>query len=390
MQPRSLIALPRGLAVTAAVLAAAGATAAGAGAKTLYVADTGNNANPCTSVHPCKTIGRGVGVAKPGDTVMVAKGTYHQDIQIRKRIHVVGVGHPVDNAKGRDNGFVVQGAKAAGATVSGFIVKNAAFEGILVKKTSHVTIAHNTVVHNDQGLKAAKPTGECAPQGTTPGDCGEAIHLISATSSKVTGNVIKGNAGGILLTDEFGPTTHNLISHNKASNNVLDCGITIAGHNPKGGVNNNTITHNTANGNGIKGEGAGILLAAGAPGDSVANNLVEGNTANNNGLAGITVHSHFFGPNVPVGNLNGNRIINNKVSHDGLSDKSEAEFGETDGKTSVSVGILVGSDVAKLSGIVISGNKVSNVHFGIYTKNAPTVKPSANKFSHVAVPVKQS
>jgi parallel beta-helix repeat protein len=390
MQPRGLIALLRAMTVTVVVLAAAAATAGAAGAKTLYVADTGNNANPCSSTHPCKTIGRAVGVAKVGDTVMVEKGTYHQDITIGKRIHVIGLGHPVDNVKGRDNGFVVQGAKAAGASVSGFIVKNAAFEGIVVKQTSHVTIANNTVVDNDQGLKASKPIGECAPNGGGPGDCGEGIHLMSVTSSKVTGNVVKNNAGGILLTDEFGPTKHNLISRNRSLNNVLDCGITIAGHNPTGGVSNNTIINNTANGNGTKGEGAGILLAAGAPGDSVANNLIAGNTANNNGLAGITIHSHSFGPTAPAGNLNGNRIINNKVSHDGLDDKSEAEFGATNGKTSVTVGILVGSDTAKLSGIVISRNKISNVHYGIYTKNSPTIKKSANKFSHVAVPLKQS
>ncbi len=389
MRVRALTVGPRALALAIAVTAVAGAAASAASAKTLYVADTGNNANPCTAAHPCKTIGRGVGVAKAGDTVVVEKGTYHQDVLVGKRIHLVGVGHPVDNVRGRDNGFVVQGSPAAGASVTGFIVKNAAFEGIVVEKTSHVTIANNTVVDNDQGLKASKPIGECAPNGGGPGDCGEGIHLMSASFSQITGNTVKSNAGGILITDEFGPTVHNVISHNQALNNVLDCGITVAGHNPKGGITNNTIINNTANGNGTKGEGAGILLAAGAPGDSVANNLIAGNTANNNGIAGITIHSHSFGPNVPTGNLNGNRIINNKVSHDGLADKSEAEFGENDGKTSVTVGILVGSSVTKLQGIVIAGNRISNVHYGIYTQNAPTIKKSANKFSHVAVPVKQ-
>jgi parallel beta-helix repeat protein len=390
MRSRRFIAVPRALALAVAVAAAAGATASAAGARTLYVADTGNNANPCAVAHPCKTIGRAVGVAKPGDTIMVEKGTYHQDVLIGKTLHLVGVGHPVDNARGRDNGFVVQGPKAAGTTISGFIVKNAAFEGIVVKKTSHVTIQNNLVTGNDQGLKATKPVGECAPNGGGPGDCGEGIHLISAKFTNVIGNVVKNNAGGILLTDEFGPATHNLISRNSALNNVLDCGITVAGHNPKGGgITNNAIINNIANGNGTKGEGAGILLAAGAPGDAVANNLIAGNTANNNGIAGITIHSHSFGPNVPPGNLNGNRITNNKLSHDGVADKSEAEFGENDGKTSVTVGILVGSDPVKLKGIVIRGNRISNTHYGIYTKNVPPIKKSANKFNHVAVPLKQ-
>jgi parallel beta-helix repeat protein len=370
--------------------------AAAASAKTLFVSDKGNNANPCTASHPCKTIGRAVGVAKPGDTVIVEKGIYHQDVLIGKRLRLIGVGHPVDNARGRDNGFVVQGAKASGSVIAGFIVKNAAFEGIVVKETSHVFISGNTVINNDQGVKATKPIGECAPSGEIPGDCGEGLHLVSATFTQVTGNTVKDNTGGILLTDEFGPTAHNVIARNTVLNNVLDCGITIAGHSPnavKGGkpqpkaagIYSNLILHNTVNGNGIKGEGAGILLAAGGPGSAVYNNLVLNNTANNNGLAGVTLHSH-----APGQDLNGNKIIGNKVSHDGVADTSEAEFGENDGKSSVTVGILVGSGVTKLKGTVISRNRISNVHYGIYTKNVPPIKKKANTFHHVAVPLKQS
>jgi parallel beta-helix repeat protein len=382
--------------VGAAVAIAAAAMATAASARTLYVADTGNNANPCSASHPCKTIGRGVGVARPGDTIIVEKGTYHQDVLIGKTLHLIGAGHPVDNAKGRDNGFVVQGKKAAGTTISGFIVKNAAFEGIVVKKTSHVTIQNNTVVSNDQGVTATKPVGECAPNGEIPGDCGEGIHLMSASFTNVIGNVVKNNTGGILLTDEFGPTAHNLISRNRVLNNVLDCGITVAGHSgnavkngklqPKAaGIYSNVVINNIANGNGTKGEGAGILLAAGGPGSGVYNNLIANNTANNNGLAGVTLHSH-----TPGQDLNGNRITGNKVSHDGVADTSEAEFGENDGKSSVTVGILVGSGVTKLKGTTIAGNRISNTHYGIYTKNVPPIKKSSNHYSKVAVPLKQT
>ena len=112
---RNPIRMIQAAVVAATMLATVGAAATAASARTLYVSDTGNNANPCTAAHPCKTIGRGVGMAKPGDTIFVAKGTYHQDVLIGKRLHLVGVGHPVDNVRGRDNGFVVQGAKASGS-----------------------------------------------------------------------------------------------------------------------------------------------------------------------------------------------------------------------------------------------------------------------------------
>jgi parallel beta-helix repeat protein len=306
---------------------------------------------------------------------------------ITKGIRVAGVGRPVVAANGLDEGFFVAGRQSAGAVVSGFVVRGANFEGILVETTSRVTISNNAVQGNDQGRKAQKPVGECAPMGQVPGDCGEGVHLMSVTNSRVVGNQVNRNSGGILLTDELGPTAHNLISGNDVSHSPLDCGVTIAGHNsqalghPKtAGVYGNTIINNVANDVGTKGEGAGILIAAAVPGAAAYDNLVKNNVANDDGLAGVTLHSH-----TPAQDLNGNVIINNRLKHDGLDAGSEAEFGEN-GKT---VGILVGSGVTKLKGIVIAGNTIQNVHFGIYTKNAPKVNPRANTFKNVKVRIKQ-
>jgi parallel beta-helix repeat protein len=374
----------------AGVCAAAGSTAAAASARTLYVATTGNNANPCSAGHPCQTINRAVGVAHAGDTIDVSKGTYAQYVVITKKLRLIGLGHPVVDAKGRDNGFIVQGTGGAGTVISGFVVKNAAFEGILLKKTSGVTISGNTIRNNDQGTRASKPVGECAAHGQIPGDCGEGVHLMSVTDSKVTGNLVTGNTGGILLTDELGPTARNLVSKNQVVKNLYDCGITIAAHNPNGvsktgrrqpkvaGIYGNQILDNVSNNNGGKGEGAGILLATGAgPGSAVYNNLVQGNTANGNGLAGVSLHSH-----APGEDLNGNKILNNKLSNDGI--QPDPEYGEKGTN-----GILIGSAVTMLTGIVVKGNTISNTQFGIYTKNVPAISTKSNKFIKVAVPVKQ-
>jgi hypothetical protein len=285
---------------------------------------------------------------------------------------------------------LVTGPGASGTLVKGFVVRNATFEGILALKTSDVTIANNTVENNDRGVNSAHPTGECAPVGEIPGDCGEGLHLMSVTRSAVLNNLVQNNAGGILLTDEFGPTALNLISGNRALNNVLDCGITLAGHSTSAvsstgatepslaGVYSNLVSDNVANGDGTKGEGGGILLAAGGPGSAVYNNVVNGNTANGNGLAGVTLHSH-----APGQNLNGNVITNNNVSDDGL--EGDPDFGVTN-----TVGILVASAVTPLKGTEIANNTISNVHYGIWTKNVPTISPSANTFNNVAVPVTQT
>jgi Right handed beta helix region len=379
-----------------ALVAVLSANALAAG-KTLYVSPKGKDTGACTKSAPCKTIGHAVAAAKKGDTVSVASGTYREQVTITKDISVLGTGKSVVDATGKDNAFLVQGAGADGALVKGFVAEHATFEGILAMKTARVTIENNTVRNNNLGVKAAKPTGECAPVGLIPGDCGEGLHLMSVTHSVVSGNAVTANLGGILLTDELGPTAHNLISKNRVTNNQFDCGITVAGHNPnafaagkpqpsKGGIYGNTISANVANGNGTKGEGGGILLAGAAPGTAVYDNVVTSNTANGNGLAGVTLHSH-----APGQDLNGNKITSNKLSHDGLADTSEAEFGGPDfaKKPGQTVGILIASGATKLKGTVVSGNTISDTHFGIYTKNVPPIKKAANKFSHVTVAMKQ-
>jgi parallel beta-helix repeat protein len=315
-------------------------------------------------------------------------------VTLSKRIWLVGTNNPVIDARGKTNGVLITGGGAAGATVRGFKVQNANFEGILAQRTSSVTIARNTVQQNDQGLKSSHPTGECAAAGPIPGDCGEGVHLLSVTLASVSNNTVQDNAGGILLTDELGPTAFNVISGNKALNNVLDCGITLASHNVKAapggvpqpsaaGVYDNYIVNNTANGNGTKGEGGGILIAGPAPGTASYNNVVNGNTANDNGLAGITLHSH-----TPQQDFNGNVITNNRVSHDGISGNNGGP-GDSDFGVKNTVGILLGSTVDTLQGTVVANNTISNVFFGIWTMNVPKIN-TPNTFIGVTAPLTQT
>ena len=355
---------------------------------TLYVSPTGSNAGACTKKAPCKTIGVAVAKAAKGDTVKVERGTYDEQVTLTSDISLIGVHKPVIDATGQGNGVLIKGPGANGALVRGFVVKDATFEGILAVSAARLTIERNVVLDNDQGAKAAAPTGECAPAGGVPGDCGEGLHLMSVVRSVVSGNLVTDNDGGILLTDELGPTAHNVISRNRSLDNVFDCGITLAGHNTsafqngavepsKGGVYANTVTDNVADGNGTKGQGGGILLAGPGPGTAVYNNVVSHNTANDNGLAGVTLHSH-----APGQDLNGNRIVDNRLRNDGLT--PDSSFNETG-----TVGILVGS-AAPLTGTVITGNRISDTEFGIWTINVPKIRRAANGFHHVAVPLEQS
>jgi nitrous oxidase accessory protein NosD len=357
-------------------------------ARTLYVSPRGSDSGRCTSRRPCKTIGHAVAVAAAGDVVMVRRGTYNEQVTVAKRLRLIGVGHPTINATGEQNGIVITGPGSAHSMVRGFVVENAAQEGILAMRTAWVTVSTNVVRHNDLGAAAQHPTGECAPQGQVPGDCGEGVHLMTVAHSAVLGNRVTQNTGGILLTDELGPTYRNLVAANAVHENPFDCGITVAGHNSKAVVNGtvqprvagiyeNTIADNVSNRNGLRGEGAGVLLATAGPGTAVYSNVIRGNRAAGNNLAGITLHSH-----APGDDLNGNKIIGNSLRNDNVGGDPDAGDTET-------TGILIFSAATTLKGTVVRRNRIADTHFGIWTQNVPTIPTSANRFSNVAVPVFQ-
>jgi len=363
----SLASLSLGGAVAASLLAA-GSVAASV-PTTRYVATNGNDANACTWAAPCATIGHAVDVAAPGSTISVAAGTYHEQVFVTKRLSLVGHGAVVDASELLGgipplNGFgiigtgiLVAGPGASGSSVRGFKVEDAPAEGILVAMTTHVSVVGNEVMHNDVGATTAfDPLPfECAAQGEVPGDCGEAIHLLSTAFSRAVDNNVHDNVGGFLLTDEVGPNHNNLIANNISRDNKLDCGITLPSHNAdavgnpsKGGVYGNVIIHNVSEGNG----GAGVGMFAPFPGAASYNNVVIGNTLRDNGEAGVAIHSHTPGQNV-----SGNVIVGNRISGNGV----DPDFIDM----TTHVGIMLGS-VADRVNVTVSANWIANEDVGIY------------------------
>jgi nitrous oxidase accessory protein NosD len=362
----------------------------------LFVSPAGAAGASCSHKHPCKTIAEALAKATKGSTINVIGGEYDEEVVISQKLQLIGWHLPTINATGLRNGIKLAGAGSAWSLVKGFKVEHANEEGILALSTQHVKILHNEVRENDLGNKVAHPEGQCTPFGPVPGDCGEGVHLMGTTRSVVAKNLVIANAGGILLTDETGPTAHNVIADNDSIANIEDCGITLAGHNPeavspegkpqptKAGIYDNKIVHNVALADGILGGGAGILLASPVPGGGVYDNLVLDNSADESGLPGITLHSH-----APGQDLNGNKFIGNQLSANGSTGNGGKPGDEGTG-LEATAGIIIFSAVTHLEGIVVKGNKISKEHFGIWTKNAPVIPLAANTFSEVEVPLFQS
>jgi nitrous oxidase accessory protein NosD len=339
------------------------------GASSLAMAAT-RCVNPGGKFGCSSTISAAVAAASPGDTIRVSDGTYKEQVVITKSLSLVAVdkGQSIIDAKGLPNGIFVNGMAAAPSAgvadvlISGFKIRNANFEGILVANASDVTIVNNHVLDNNKSLDIATPACPDIPAFETneAEDCGEGVHLMAVDHSSVVRNEVEDNSGGILITDETGPSHHNLISGNSVHDNPYDCGITIASHGPATsviptaklpfGISNNTIAHNNSSHNGLQlpGAGAGVGIFAPFPGTTATANVVVDNDLHNNGLPGVTMHNHAAAPSpAPPVNLNDNLIVGNRISGNARD--------TADAQTSEPTGINVFS-VAPITGTVISQN----------------------------------
>jgi parallel beta-helix repeat protein len=322
-----------------------------------------------------KTIGDAVAAAADNDTINVGAGNYAEDVVIGRPLSLVGANYRavIIDATGLANGIYINGMDNPGLAnvmISGITVENANLEGILVANASTVTLSANRVMHNNLGLTAGAGGPSCANlpdwELNEAFDCGEGIHLTGVDHSVVANNVVENNAGGILLSDDTGPTWNNLVSGNLVDDNSFDCGITLASH-PSGeeglakpsktrsrpvrrssfggvGVNNNTIANNIANHNGTRGEGSGIGVFSAGPGGMVNGNVIINNRVRSNGIPGIAFHSH-----TPFDDLNDNMVVANQISSNG----ADLDDAATPGSTGINI-----FGVSPITGTIISQNMI--------------------------------
>jgi nitrous oxidase accessory protein NosD len=387
---------------------------------TLFVSPTASSSNVGRSCNSASysTIQSAVTAAVPGSTVIVCAGTYAEDVAIAQPLKLMGE-NAVINATGLNNGVMIS---ASHVTVEGFAVRGATGEGILATGAidpalvpagapagsttgvpiSDVTIMHDIVQGNDRGTPSSSYT-ECQASGGEPGDCGEGIHLMSVAYSKVSKNYVTGNSGGILLTDEFGPTHGNSIDHNLVSNNASDCGITLPSHNglavnpatlapapSLAGVYDNTVSENTILSNGLTGFGAGVVIAAPFPGSASYDNVIRHNLIEGNGISGVTLHSH-----APGAFVGGNRILSNTIGVNNLTGDTPLSPASGPGAAPIqyqadtqTTGILVWS-LATPTTVTIANNTILGDTIGIWLNPTVTAAGASanNRFYGVATPV---
>jgi hypothetical protein len=387
---------------------AASASAMWSGSKTLFVSPQGksNNAGTSCSSATFHSIKAAVKAAPAGSTVIVCGGTYHEQVVISKPLSLVGLRATIDEKNvtptftaGPETIFAAVIIVSSHVTVTGFTIQHAEGEGVLAAglngPVKDIVISKNAVVHNDLGggNPPQSPYFECAVNGQVPGDCGEGVHFAGGISySTIRDNFIAFNSGGVLLSDDIGPTDHNVVEGNVVTENASDCGITVPGHNPaalnsKGvpqpnvaGVFRNVIRNNVVTNNGLKGEGAGVLFANAGPGTASYDNLVQGNFISGNELAGVTMHAHTLGQG-QFEDLSGNVIVGNTIGRNNIGgDPLDSPLPPTDPHTT---GVLVFSGGAPVT-VTIARNIISDNFFGIWLSKAVTAAGlGSNSFFNV-------
>jgi parallel beta-helix repeat protein len=210
-------------------------------AKTLCVAPGG--AFGCYA-----TIQSAVNAASAGDVIDVTPGIYKEDVVIGKSLSLLALfsGTAIIDASTLSHGVYIDGFDnhgLANVEVAGFVIKNAENEGILIANTSFVTIRDTRLFGNNSGLTSGCP-GLPSYENNESFDCGEGIHLSAVDHSTIANNIVVKNSGGILVSDDTGPTHDNLISDNTVSGNPFDCGISLASHPSAAFVAG--IVHNTS------------------------------------------------------------------------------------------------------------------------------------------------
>jgi hypothetical protein len=360
--------------------------------------------------------------AAAGGTVVVCRGSYKEDVVISTPLVLAGQRGAVIHGSATANGECDQlgssgpgsapclagiTVKSGNVAVLGLTVTGAIGEGILVTGSlaghsiGHVVITRNRVIDNDTDGRPSlggSSYPQCNPHGEIPGDCGEGIHLMGVYDSVVSHNRVRGNSGGVLLSDELGPTHHNRIAHNFITRNRYDCGVTAPGHNPHAldasgnrqpwvaGVYANVIVRNRITGNGISDEGAGVLFANATAGTAAYDNLVTHNYIAGNEMAGVTLHAHTVAAG-KYEDLSGNRIVHNTFGPNNLGgdpDVFECAFSCRSHPLRQTTGVLVFGAVPV--DVTIADNRIRHNEYGIWlgTGTNVTATLEQNVFQDVA------
>ena len=280
------------------------------------------------SVHPTQSIQRAIDSARTDDRIEIYNGTYLENINVTKRLTIVGIGRPVIDAAGSDNaitlsadGIAIEGVNATGSFNAGIsvlsnnniIIDNFAigndFCGIYLGKSDNNSLISNILINNgvngifldkssenntlrrnkakgngDSGIELQGSHTNYIIENSVFSNGNDGIEFYECLNNFIKGNLVSRNKDGICL--EPG-SENNTISENNASYNIFN-GIIIRSSR-ENSVINNSISRNKE----------GIFL------ESSQKNVIAGNNVSFNG-DGIYLNYYSINNTLFMNNLHDN------------------------------------------------------------------------------------
>ncbi|GAG59931.1 unnamed protein product, partial [marine sediment metagenome] len=268
-----------------------------------------------TKTHPFNTITEGIEIVASGKSVMVAEGTYNEQLIINKGITLQGAGKESTLISGFEYSGNLITITADDVTISGFTIdgKSATDMGIYSDSSSAIEISENIIQsHQDSGIFYQRISDDC-PSGIY-------VYNNEICFNSQNGIKVIGAGSGIIESNTIGKNINGIQACNSASlevkqniiNDNISVGILCRG-NSSLLIWGNEITFNDY---GIK---VGVLSSdttnpdiGGGVKNGVGQNKIAGNTTH--GVSNETTHNIYAkynwwgdanGPKYPGNNSSG-------------------------------------------------------------------------------------
>ncbi len=167
------------------------------------------------------TIQAAINAARDNDTILVASGTYYENVVVDKSVTLVGEGSSDTIIDGDKNWHVVT-ITADNVELSGFTVQNGlvepgwGYQGILLQNVQGCVIRYNSVVNNLVGIKLTYSNGNTIEDNLIM-DNEYGIRLDYSNDNTIVANTVKSNTVyGVFLRDSNG----NDVYHNNFIDNL--------------------------------------------------------------------------------------------------------------------------------------------------------------------------
>lgn len=202
-----------------------------------WVDDDFNETTPGWDVDHFASIQSGINAVGPNGSVYVYNGTYNENIDIEKTIHLIGEDKDGAVIDGNWSGHSVCVA-ADMVKITGFTIQNGSPIGIYVT-SNNVTITGNNLCNNEYAVSLSNSDGTVISENIIEDNVVGGIDVYTSNNNTCTRNTITNNGYfGISIYTLAKPADFNTISENIVTDHLY-FGIAVSGG------SNNTISGNT-------------------------------------------------------------------------------------------------------------------------------------------------